>query len=704
MTTSEVHSVFKIIRQMERNQFNSCVASLLLLFLALTAESTGEGQPPFARSSAYEPFEAPFQFMLPRVYELHARKYSVKDDHGQRARRCGQCEWAGAGLVVSYDTTVPMDLNMDGVWHEAVEVDWLPSSPQSKFAPAMVARRIAGLSETAAVDDDAATRNMLKSVAARIAEGAMNRWVLTRVFSNDDVDNDKYAHITSALVASSSPSSHFEPSSRPLVEEIMLMGRSHAAAYFFLRVNITATLGLASGSVEICHKMNLSQESCSDVAAFADHAGQLVHRAHARDDTRNTGSPTRWHAIWRRRGREEEEEEENIGGSSSSSTTRMRTLESCEVAASVINGASQPKFTVLGPGNWSFLPPSQKQGRLRGEGGQDEEEESDGGDCTRGLPMEVAMIAFQRTQHAVAMDESGVELNSIKVLSSSSSSGGVGDQNEQPSHPFARAAVLALDVGAAGRNSPDHRLSAEEFALPGMSGEGNRILMNALVRAMHEAATTASPAMARLLDDDDGGGGGTVKYLEVGSYKGSTMAAAICGNGAAIQRADSVEDFSEFDGAAARDLLRKNVRKCESSAVEESSRRKSRKQRMFVEGGSGSPPPPPPPPFAGVTFHESRFQNPALLKGGLADSGFNLYLYDGPHAEQDHYDALALLLPALADEFVLVVDDWAWLSVKGGTRRAIAELGLEVLWGAEAAGPDWHNGCFVGVFRKKDFA
>ena len=218
--------------------------------------------------------------------------------------------------------------------------------------------------------------------------------------------------------------------------------------------------------------------------------------------------------------------------------------------------------------------------------------------------MEVAMIAFQRTQHAVAMDESGVELNSIKVLSSSSSSGGVDDQNEQPSHPFARAAVLALGAGAAGRNSPDHRLSAEEFALPGMSGEGNRILMNALVRAMHEAATTASPAMARLLDDDDGGGGGTVKYLEVGSYKGSTMAAAICGNGAAIQRADSVEDFSEFDGAAARDLLRKNVRKCESSAVEESSRRKSRKQRMFVEGGSGSPPPPPPPPFAGVTFHD----------------------------------------------------------------------------------------------------
>ena len=53
---------------------------------------------------------------------------------------------------------------------------------------------------------------------------------------------------------------------------------------------------------------------------------------------------------------------------------------------------------------------------------------------------------------------------------------------------------------------------------------------------------------------------------------------------------------------------------------------------------------------------------------------------------------------------MLVVDDWAWLSVKGGTRRAIAELGLEVLWGAEAAGPDWHNGCFVGVFRKKDFA
>ena len=63
------------------------------------------------------------------------------------------------------------------------------------------------------------------------------------------------------------------------------MGRSHAAAYFFLRVNITATLGLASGSVEICHKMNLSQESCSDVAAFADTRGNLS-TAHTRAMTR----------------------------------------------------------------------------------------------------------------------------------------------------------------------------------------------------------------------------------------------------------------------------------------------------------------------------------------------------------------------------------------------------------------------------------
>ena len=113
----------------------------------------------FARSSAYEPFEAPFQlYAVPRVYELHARNYS-KDDHGQRAAGAASARgWCR--LVVSYDTR-SMDLNMDGVGTRQSGA-WLPSSPQSKFAPAMVARRIAGLSETAAVDDDAATRNMLK--------------------------------------------------------------------------------------------------------------------------------------------------------------------------------------------------------------------------------------------------------------------------------------------------------------------------------------------------------------------------------------------------------------------------------------------------------------------------------------------------------------------------------------------------------------
>jgi hypothetical protein len=90
-----------------------------------------------------------------------------------------------------------------------------------------------------------------------------------------------------------------------------------------------------------------------------------------------------------------------------------------------------------------------------------------------------------------------------------------------------------------------------------------------------------------------------------------------------------------------------------------------------------------------------------------------VYLFDGPHAEQDQYDGIRLVEAALDDEFVLIVDDWNWLRVRKGALRAINDLKMSVLFALEirtslddshgsTSGPrsDWHNGYFIGVLTK----
>ena len=39
---------------------------------------------------------------------------------------------------------------------------------------------------------------------------------------------------------------------------------------------------------------------------------------------------------------------------------------------------------------------------------------------------------------------------------------------------------------------------------------------------------------------------------------------------------------------------------------------------------------------------------------------FNIYLFDGPHEEQDQYDGIMMATPALDRRVILIVDDWNW--------------------------------------------
>jgi len=99
---------------------------------------------------------------------------------------------------------------------------------------------------------------------------------------------------------------------------------------------------------------------------------------------------------------------------------------------------------------------------------------------------------------------------------------------------------------------------------------------------------------------------------------------------------------------------------------------------------------------------------------------FNVYLYDGPHEETEHYTALNHYLPCLDDVFIYIIDDWNWLSVRTGTLDAIKNNDLDVLYKKEIrttmtntqpewneyvwprAGPtsDWHNGLCVFILSK----
>ena len=164
------------------------------------------------------------------------------------------------------------------------------------------------------------------------------------------------------------------------------------------------------------------------------------------------------------------------------------------------------------------------------------------------------------------------------------------------------------------------------------------------------------------------------RYLEIGSWAGSTACSAIYGNAV---KATCIDNWSEFGGP--RDEFIANMRLVGAAAD-------------------------------GLTLIESDFRRVDYSAVGL----FNTYLFDGPHTEQDQYDGIRIVQGALQDTFALVVDDWNWRPVRMGTFRALIDEGIECLYSIEVrttrdnshpscAGSesDWHNGYFLCVCRKK---
>jgi len=93
---------------------------------------------------------------------------------------------------------------------------------------------------------------------------------------------------------------------------------------------------------------------------------------------------------------------------------------------------------------------------------------------------------------------------------------------------------------------------------------------------------------------------------------------------------------------------------------------------------------------------------------------FNIYLFDGPHQEQDQYDGIIMATPALDRRVILIVDDWNWAASRLGTFRAIRAAGYSITCSVEirttldnlhaanyGKASDWHNGYFFAVLTKR---
>ena len=170
-----------------------------------------------------------------------------------------------------------------------------------------------------------------------------------------------------------------------------------------------------------------------------------------------------------------------------------------------------------------------------------------------------------------------------------------------------------------------------------------------------------------LLNKDD------ARYLEIGTWKGSTVCAALCGNKATVV---CIDNWSEFGGPKDEFLVNFNTHKGDNHAI-------------FIE--------------------KDCFQVDVSTL-----PKFNIFMYDGDHKHYSHYKAIVHYYSCLDDIFVFIVDDWNWNAVRDGTYESIKNLNLKILYEKEirltydnSHTPDylalttWHNGIYVAILQKQ---
>lgn len=194
-------------------------------------------------------------------------------------------------------------------------------------------------------------------------------------------------------------------------------------------------------------------------------------------------------------------------------------------------------------------------------------------------------------------------------------------------------------------NNVDSSISPEIFDIEGFCSKKIRIFLNSLVSFS-----------------------GT-KYLEIGSWQGSTLCSALHNNNP--DYACAIDNFSQWwmDNNPKDNFI-------------ENTRKFIKCQYDFLDTDCFT----------------------VNLK--FISQLINVYLYDGDHGEKNHYEALNYYYPALENKFVYICDDWNWLEVKIGTYRAIRDLNLQIIkdwqFHTDYNGDtnSWWNGFYVAVLEK----
>lgn len=152
-------------------------------------------------------------------------------------------------------------------------------------------------------------------------------------------------------------------------------------------------------------------------------------------------------------------------------------------------------------------------------------------------------------------------------------------------------------------------------------------------------------------------------YLEIGVHKGATFIATNFEN--ELESSFAIDNWSEFaqDGD-------------------------TKKEFLYHTGKLLNP--------SKFKFYE---QDCFSLKKEQFPNLINFYLYDGCHSYESQYKSLEYFYPFLDDVFIFLVDDWNWPDPQKGTRQAIKDLKLNILYEKEL-NEGWWNGLFVSLLKK----
>ena len=198
------------------------------------------------------------------------------------------------------------------------------------------------------------------------------------------------------------------------------------------------------------------------------------------------------------------------------------------------------------------------------------------------------------------------------------------------------------------------KLKSELFKIKGLSGRKYRRLINYLIGKFEK-----------------------IKYLEIGSWLGSTACSACFENNIHMT---CIDNWSEnFD---------KNFNPKEEC---------KRNIKTFLNSSST------------YKIIEKDFERVDYSKIGK----HKIYFFDGPHTFEDHFKAVRLVQPALEDKHILIIDDWNWDQVRGATIEAIDSLKLNIISQLEirttldgtsslfiGEDSDWHQGYGFFVIQK----